>query len=175
MKSLAYDQNDDKRKKQRGAGGKPKNKLGKTGPRGRRFPKATNASFKPKPVVKGKYFPSGKVGDKIIDHQIDYAEKGKLFFSKDRDDISPEDVKQYLKENKGERVGFHHLMLSPGENAIDLKSYTRDQMRALEQEVGHPITWYSTWHDDTDHDHAHVYAAGRIPADSEIIKEAAER
>ena len=57
---------------------------------------------------------------------------------------------------------MHTLILSPGDNTIDLADYTRESMKALEERLGHNLDWYATTHENTDHYHAHVVIAGRI-------------
>jgi hypothetical protein len=36
-------------------------------------------------------------------------------------------------------------------------------MKALEERLGHKLDWYATTHENTDHHHAHVVIAGKIP------------
>jgi len=101
--------------------------------------------------------------------------RDKTFFSRFDNDITPNDVQKSLLANKGERVAFHEMMISPGSNAIDLVDYTRHQMKALEDHLGHSLIWYGNVHRDTDHFHANVLIAGRIPDGREIAERAIEK
>ena len=58
---------------------------------------------------------------------------------------------------------MHTLILSPGDNSIDIREYTRESMEALEDRLGHKLDWYGVIHENTDHHHAHVVIAGKIP------------
>jgi len=44
-----------------------------------------------------------------------------------------------------------------------MEEYTRESMKALEERMGHELDWYATIHQNTDHYHAHVVIAGKIP------------
>ncbi|MBZ0186756.1 MAG: hypothetical protein K8F91_10950 [Candidatus Obscuribacterales bacterium] len=68
-----------------------------------------------------------------------------------------------MKENRGEKVAMHKLILSPGDNKIDLRDYTRESMEALEKRLGHKLNLYAIEHRNTDNFHAHVVIAGKIP------------
>ena len=58
---------------------------------------------------------------------------------------------------------MHTLILSPGDNNIDIREYARESMEALEDRLGHKLDWYGVIHENTDHHHAHVVIAGKIP------------
>lgn len=58
-----------------------------------------------------------------------------------------------MLENRGQNAAMHKLILSPGDNSIDLKDYTRDCMDQLEKRLGHKLDWYGVTHENTDHNH----------------------
>ena len=78
---------------------------------------------------------------------------------------------------------MHKLILSPGDNKIDLNEYTRYSMEALEDRLGHKLNWYGEKHLNTDNHHFHVVIAGKIPdkecdferSDAQDREEEAER
>jgi hypothetical protein len=90
-------------------------------------------------------------------------EPERKFFDRDRDGIERPEVYQKMLENRGDRTAMHTLILSPGDNSIDIRDYTRESMKALEERMGHKLDWYATIHENTDHYHAHVVIAGKVP------------
>jgi len=66
-------------------------------------------------------------------------------------------------QNQGSRTAMHTLILSPGDNNVNMEDYTRDSMSALEERMGHDLDWYGVIHQNTDHHHAHVVIAGKVP------------
>lgn len=165
-----------------GGGGKPRIRLGKTGPRGRMYGKtATNGSAKgAQAVAKSKFIKNGKGARAAIREHLRYIqerERGerepeRKFFDRSRDGIERKEVFENMMQNRGDRAAMHTLILSPGDNTIDLTDYTRESMKALEERLGHELNWSATIHLNTDHYHAHVVIAGKIPErDRELLKE----
>lgn len=155
-------------KKSGGGGGKVKIALGRTGPRGRVYspaPKGVSA------VAKSKYIKAGNGSRPGIYNHLRYIqerERGenepeRKFFNREKDGIERKDVYDAMMGGRGDRAAMHTLILSPGDNAIDLADYTRESMKALEERLGYELDWYATTHENTDHSHAHVVIAGKIP------------
>ncbi len=151
-----------------GGGGRPRIRFGNTGPRGRMYgkpPKGTVA------IAKSKYIRAGKGSHAAIREHLRYIqereraehEPERKFFDRDRQGIERGEVFEKMLENRGDRTAMHTLILSPGDNRIDIQDYTRESMEALEERMGHRIDWYATIHENTDHYHAHVVIAGKIP------------
>lgn len=156
-----------------GGGGRPRIRFGRLGARGRMFgtgARATGGKTKTA-VVKSKYVKAGKDSNRHIGAHLRYIEerergeneKERSFFDRDRQGIERREVEAAMRENKGEKAAMHKLILSPGDNSIDLKDYTRDCMEQLEKRLGHELDWYGVTHENTDHNHAHVVIAGKIP------------
>lgn len=155
-----------------GGGGRPRIRFGRTGPRGRMYSTSTGSRMRSS-VVKGAYVRTGRDAFRHIGAHIKYIqerEKGELekdkerdFFDRKRDGIEREEVEHEMKENRGEKVAMHKLILSPGDNQVDLRDYTRESMEALELRLGHKLNWYAIEHRNTDNFHAHVVIAGKIP------------
>src|ERR1700677_1054729 len=70
---------------------------------------------------------------------------------------------------------MHRLMLSPGDNQVDIREYARESMEALEERLGHKLDWYATVHENTEHHHAHVVIAGKVPGFERQIERREER
>lgn len=153
-----------------GGGGKPRIRFGNTGPRGRQYAKTTTSKTQTC-VVKARYVrASSDSGRHISAHvlYIEEREKGEKerdreFFDRDREGIEGREVEQAMLENQGDRTAMHKLILSPGDNEVDLREYTRDSLGALEGRLGHKLDWYAVIHENTNHHHAHVVIAGKVP------------
>ena len=194
--------NSEKADRPGGGGGKPKIKFGRHRVPNVVYPRGGQQRFGlPKAVIRGRFVVNNKFsnaalskaifyyandkkrGDKEIDRDgssetnptTDKALRDRTFFSRFESDINPNDVQRSLIANKGEKVAFHEMMISPGSNAIDLVDYTRHQMKALEDHLGHSLLWYGNVHRDTDHFHANVIIAGRIPEGLEVAERAIEK
>jgi hypothetical protein len=169
----------DRERKGGGGGGKPRIRLGKTGPRGRMYAptKGTVA------IAKSKFIKAGKGSRPAIREHLRYIqerERGEReperdFFNRNRDGIERKDVFEDMMRNRGDRAAMHTLILSPGDNSIDIRDYTRESMEALEERMGHELNWYATIHENTDHWHAHVVIAGKIPERERELEQARER
>jgi len=154
-----------------GGGGKPRIRLGKTGPRGRHYGKAPRTARSAQVVVKASYARAGRGAARHIGAHLRYIEerergekeKERDFFDRDRGGIERKDVERAMLENQGNRAAMHKLILSPGDNSLDLRDFTRESMEALEDRLGHKLDWYAVIHENTEHHHAHVVIAGKIP------------
>lgn len=159
---------DERRKRGGGGGGKPRIRFGNTGPRGRMYGKAPKG---PVAVAKNKYIKAGTGSRAAIREHLRYIqerERGerepeRKFFDREREGIERKEVFEKMLEGRGERTAMHTLILSPGDNNVDLKEYTRESVEALEERLGHKLDWYATIHENTDHYHSHVVIAGKIP------------
>ncbi len=152
-----------------GGGGKARIRLGKTGPRGRVYAKTGGASSTPV-IAKSKYVKTGKGARAAIREHVRYiqerergeGEKERTFFDRDSTGIERKGVYDETYRNQGRNVAMHTLILSPGDNKVDLQEYTRESMEALEERLGYKLNWYAVTHENTDHYHSHVVIAGRI-------------
>jgi len=159
---------DEHRKESGGGGSKPRIRFGNTGPRGRihtATPKGGGA------VVKSKFIKAGKGARSAIREHLKYiqerergeGEQERKFFDRERSGIERAEVYDAMYRNRGDKAAMHTIILSPGDNALDIRDYTRESMKALEERMGHKLDWYGVIHTNTDHHHAHVTIAGKIP------------
>nr|WP_281719553.1 hypothetical protein [Nitrosomonas nitrosa] len=160
----------DKERPGGGGGGKARIRFGNTGPRGRRY--GSSKTPKGTPVIaKAKFIKVGKGSRPAIREHLRYiqerergeGEPERKFFDRERQGIERKEVFEAMLEGRGDRAAMHTLILSPGDNGVDLEQYTRESMKALEERMGHELDWYATIHRNTDHHHAHVVIAGKIP------------
>ena len=162
-----------------GGGGRARIRLGNTGPRGRRY--GSTKTPKGTPVIaKAKFIKVGKGSRPAIREHLRYiqerergdGEPERKFFDREREGIERKEVFDAMLDGRGNRAAMHTLILSPGDNGVNLEEYTRESMKALEERLGHELDWYATIHRNTDHHHAHVVIAGKIPErERELEKE----
>lgn len=102
-------------------------------------------------------------------------------FTKDQDDLSPAESKDWLEHHHDEDNYTYRLTLSPGQSMgeDDLKDWTREVMSDLEAIKGHEIEYLAYSHNDSDHPHAHVLINQDEPLSNQDIDtlrgEASER
>lgn len=103
-------------------------------------------------------------GEKAVSPLPDYISRDPVFFNGQRDGIHPDEAAKIILDNVGKSVSHHTLVLSNGDPKIDLKDYTREQMKVLQEALGHKITWVANVNRDTgpNKEHVHVTIAGRI-------------
>lgn len=164
---------DDLRKEKEGGGGggRARIRLGNTGPRGRVYAVKPAAQSSINCVVKARYVKTSMDAGRHIMAHLRYIEerergadeKERDFFDRSRDGIERKEVQRVMLENTGDRVAMQKLMLSPGDNDISIREYTRDSIEALEKRMGYKLDWYAVVHENTVHHHAHVVIAGKIP------------
>jgi len=156
-----------------GGGGSAKIRLGRTGPRGRVHAKTAKTAT---PVIaKSKYVRAGKGARAAIREHVRYiqerergeGEQERKFFDRENEGLERKQVYEEMWRNQGRNVAMHTLILSPGDNRVDLQEYTRESMEALEERLGYKLNWYAVTHENTDHYHSHVVIAGKI-ADREL-------
>lgn len=141
-------------------------------------PKGTTA------IAKSKFIKVGKGSRPAIREHLRYiqerergeGEPERKFFDRDRNGIERKEVFDAMLANRGDRAAMHTLILSPGDNSVNMEEYTRESMKALEERMGHELDWYATIHQNTEHYHAHVVIAGKIPdRERELEKEYAKQ
>lgn len=151
-----------------GGGGRPRIRFGKTGPRGRIYAKPSGGQTV---IAKSKFIKAGKGARSAIREHLRYieerergeGEKERKFFDRDGEGIERKDVYDAMMKGRGDRAAMHTLILSPGDNNVDLQQYTRESIEALEERLGHKLDWYAITHENTDHHHIHVVIAGKQP------------
>ncbi len=130
-------------------------------------------------VVKSRYQTNrwGIAKDKLMKH-LSYLEfrpraefeksKDRLFYTRDRSEISGVRVFEEAKDKLGNRAGYHKIILSPGDNSVNLTDYTREVMEQWQKSVGREFNWWAVNHYNTDHYHSHVVVAGKDSKDRDV-------
>ena len=91
----------------------------------------------------------------------DKDHQSRLFFDAESDTIKPGEVKKRIESFRHKGVLIHKLILSPGEDSVDMKEFTRSVMKKLGQQKGGNLEYWAVVHDNTDHQHAHIIVAGK--------------
>jgi len=90
------------------------------------------------------------------------GEDERTFYTAKNENLDRADIRKEIRNNFGEDIAFHTIILSPGDNSIDIKEFTRETMAEWQDQLGYHIDYYAIEHRNTDHYHAHVI----IPASS---------
>ena len=120
-------------------------------------------------VAKSKYVMTGKKAKTILGRALDYYqnreradfEEERKYFTKDRDELDRTDIRQEIESRFGEKIAYHTMILSSGDNSIDGKQFTREVMQDLEERLGYEIDYWAVEHYNTDHYHTHLIIAGK--------------
>jgi hypothetical protein len=134
-----------------------------------------------KSVVKTKYVQRGgeqehlhRLIGYLQDREYGLGEKERKFFTKDRTGLDGDRVEKEMEDKRGRRISFHKMIISPGDNSINMTDYVRRIMEQWEKVLGRPIDYYGVVHENTDHTHAHLIIPGLEPGSLREIKFNAE-
>jgi hypothetical protein len=167
------------RKRRGSSGGKPKMQLPQSksvrtlrsrNPHGRNGGYVSDRASRVRAVVKSKFVMHTNDSQRhIIQHVFYIAERNqqkwehRRFFSEERMDVPRDEVIKYLSAHQGRDVSMHKVILSPGDNSVNLVHYARESMNQLDQTLGYKVDWFAVEHTNTDHYHVHVVIPGKIP------------
>lgn len=125
---------------------------------------------RPNAVVKAAYVKSNSDAHRhtiqLVDYLKDRSKKPweeRKFFDREQVDLRREDIINRLADQRGEDIAMYKLILSPGDNSVNLKVYTRETMDRLEENLGYRVDWIAIDQYNTEHYHSHVIVAGKIP------------
>lgn len=163
----------------RGPSGAARIRYGSTGPSGRLYSAAVTKQGRPHVtvVVKNRFVKAGKGARGAIGRFVKYIQERerapeepvRTFFNGSASGIEQDEVLQNMLMNQSKKVAMHMLLLSPGDNSLDMEAYARESMEALEKRYGHKLNWYGTVHENTKHHHVHIVIAGKVPERERFI------
>jgi len=90
----------------------------------------------------------------------DERPEDRRFFGAAREGGSWETARAVIMDHATDRVAFHRLILSPGQDVADLREWTRMVMEELADRLGQELHWVGVIHRNTAHPHAHVLLSG---------------
>lgn len=121
-------------------------------------------------VVKHSYIKSGGAGKAKAKAHANYVayrpgkdkeQEKRSFFDAKRQNIKPDEVKEKIEKLNHKGVLIHKLILSPGEQSVDMHEFTRSVMKRIGQKKGSQLEFWAVIHDNTDHQHAHIIISGK--------------
>ncbi len=116
-----------------------------------------------------------KVGSRTADAHIRYlqrdgttrdGERGRLYGA----ETEAADGKAFTERGREDRHQFRFIIApEDGDRLSDLRSFTRDVMRQMEQDLGTRLDWVAVDHFNTGHPHSHVIVRGRDEQHKDLI------
>ncbi len=88
-------------------------------------------------------------------------EPERKYFDRERTGLDRGDIRKEIEASFGRAVAFHKVILSPGDNSVNLTDYVRKTMGEWEKELGYDLNYWAVEHYNTDHYHAHLIIGGR--------------
>jgi type IV secretory pathway VirD2 relaxase len=80
------------------------------------------------------------------------------------------DRQALVERSQGDRHQFRFIIApEDGDRLSDLRSFTRDVMRQMEQDLGTRLDWVAVDHFNTGHPHSHVALRGKDDLDKDLI------
>jgi type IV secretory pathway VirD2 relaxase len=80
------------------------------------------------------------------------------------------DGRALVERSQGDRHQFRFIVApEDGDRLSDLRGFTRDVMRQMEEDLGTRIDWVAVDHFNTGHPHSHVVIRGRDDLDKDLI------
>lgn len=96
-------------------------------------------------------------------------EPERKYFTKDKEGLDRFDIKDEIEQKFGEKIAYHSMVLSSGDNSVDPKLFTKEVMREWEERLGYELDYWAVAHYNTDHYHTHVIIAGKVcSADADV-------
>lgn len=125
-------------------------------------------------VVKARIVRS-RLGSKGADAHLRYlqrdgtdreGERGRLYGS----EIDAVDGREFLERGREDRHQFRFIVApEDGDRLSDLRAFTRDVMRQMEEDLGTRLDWAAVDHFNTGHPHSHVVIRGKDETGKDLI------
>ena len=94
------------------------------------------------------------------------GERGRLYGA----DTDAADGKAFTERGREDRHQFRFIVApEDGDRLSDLRSFTRDVMRQMEEDLGTRLDWVAVDHFNTGHPHSHVIVRGRDEQGKDLI------
>jgi type IV secretory pathway VirD2 relaxase len=116
-----------------------------------------------------------RLGSRAADAHVRYlqrdgttrdGERGRLYGA----EIDEADGKTFIERGREDRHQFRFIVApEDGEKLSDLRAFTRDVMRKMEQDLGTHLDWVAVDHFNTGHPHSHVIVRGRDDLGKDLI------
>src|SRR5260370_29164485 len=116
-----------------------------------------------------------KVGSRAADAHVRYlqregtthdGERGRLYGA----ETDTADGKDFMERGREDRHQFRFIVApEDGDRLSDLRAFTRDVMRQMEEDLGTRLDWVAVDHFNTGHPHSHVIVRGRDDRGKDLI------
>jgi type IV secretory pathway VirD2 relaxase len=116
-----------------------------------------------------------RLGSRAADAHVRYlqrdgttrdGERGRLYGA----EIDEADGKAFIERGREDRHQFRFIVApEDGDKLSDLRAFTRDVMRQMEQDLGTHLDWVAVDHFNTGHPHSHVIVRGRDNLGKDLI------
>jgi type IV secretory pathway VirD2 relaxase len=116
-----------------------------------------------------------KLGNRAADAHVRYlqrdgtsrdGERGRLYGA----ETNEADGKAFTERGRGDRHQFRFIVApEDGDRLSDLRAFTRDVMRQMEEDLGTRLDWVAVDHFNTGHPHSHVIVRGRDDQGKDLI------
>jgi type IV secretory pathway VirD2 relaxase len=116
-----------------------------------------------------------KLGSRAADAHVRYlqrdgttrdGERGRLYSA----ETDAADGKDFTDRGREDRHQFRFIVApEDGDRLSDLRAFTRDVMRQLEEDLGTRLDWVAVDHFNTGHPHSHVIVRGRDDQGKDLI------
>jgi type IV secretory pathway VirD2 relaxase len=116
-----------------------------------------------------------KVGSRAADAHVRYlqrdgttrdGERGRLYAA----DTDAADGKEFTECGREDRHQFRFIVApEDGDRLSDLRAFTRDVMRQMEEDLGTRLDWVAIDHFNTGHPHSHIIVRGRDDRGKDLI------
>ena len=116
-----------------------------------------------------------KLGSRAADAHVRYlqrdgttrdGERGRLYAA----ETEEADGKDFTKRGRDDRHQFRFIVApEDGDRLSDLRAFTRDVMRQMEEDLGTRLDWVAVDHFNTGHPHSHVIVRGRDDEGKDLI------
>jgi type IV secretory pathway VirD2 relaxase len=94
------------------------------------------------------------------------GERGRLYGA----ETDAADGKAFTERGREDRHQFRFIIApEDGDRLSDLRAFTREVMRQIEQDLGTPLDWVAVDHFNTGHPHSHVIVRGRDELGKDLI------
>jgi type IV secretory pathway VirD2 relaxase len=132
-------------------------------------------TVKSRVVRHSRYRAAGGTGAALAKH-IDYLGRGGVaeeggrgvIFDADRE-LSREDLKAFREGIVPDRHHFRFIVSPEAGSELDLRTYARDFVAAMEADLGTRLQWLGVAHYDTDNPHLHLLVRGKDPLGADLV------
>lgn len=96
-----------------------------------------------------------------LDRERGVDEQERSIFSSKHSNLDRLTVKEEIEKNFGDKIAYHKIILSSGDNHINQRHFTRSVMDEWQNTIEKDFEYYAVEHRNTDHYHVHIIIPGQ--------------